>query len=98
MVKKKMKEDTKIVLPRIDEKDIPSTIQLLKDKNLLENEKCIICQCSMGQNFRKVGGFIPNKKTKKINIFCDKLFCRLDSFFLIKKHNGNGSPLIIDDL
>ena len=78
-----------LTVQTIEEKDIETTIKLLKKNGeLLEDGICPLCNDRIGG----IGGFIPYKD--KVAPICGKLSCTLKASYEIMKFNGNGSPII----
>jgi hypothetical protein len=76
-----------IIIPTLREDKVPSALKILKDKNLLENNHCIVCKKQISK--KNIGGFIPHNN--KVAIICDDPECYLKSVSIRRKVNGNGS-------
>ena len=80
---------SKLIIQTINEKNLKSAIEILREKDLLvKSDLCPLCE----EKLENVGGFLP--KREKVMLICDKLNCIMKASYLTMKYNGNGSPII----
>jgi len=75
------------IIYTLREDKVPLAINILKEKNLLVSEKCIVCKKQISKE--NIGGFVPHGD--KVAMICDNPHCYLESIRKVRETNGNGS-------